>query len=420
MQALGQHVIGDFFGCDRHLLDDAPYLERALLGVARDLGATAINATFHHFSPIGVSGVVVIQESHLAIHTWPEGGYAAVDLFTCGDHIDPQAAIPALQEVLRAGRAQQRLLPRGRLDELPPLPPLDAASTNSVPPLRLTRDHWFTARHEHLALSLKLIGSRLHWQDSTRQRIEVYESAAYGRFLALDGRIVISERDERGYHELLVHTVAQVQTRLRRAVVLGGGDGGAVRELLRYPNLQEIVVVEWDERLPAVVQRFFPSLGRGLRDPRVSWVTAEAQQWLPRTAAAWADVVVVDLPGEWGQWAEVQRNTWLAGLTRILAPHGCVVMAGPSPRQEKQAFRGWWQAWNNHFVDSDLALLHLPTYPGGQMSLMLGAQQAMDFQQVGALPTWAADCQVYNEALHRAAFALPNDIRRMLATQAAS
>ena len=89
MNALGRHILVEFNGCCPEILNDVAVIEEAMVEGARKAGATVIQSTFHHFSPFGVSGVVVIQESHLAIHTWPEYQYAAVDLFTCGETVDP-------------------------------------------------------------------------------------------------------------------------------------------------------------------------------------------------------------------------------------------------------------------------------------------------------------------------------------------
>ncbi|MEO1069555.1 MAG: adenosylmethionine decarboxylase, partial [Cyanobacteria bacterium J06638_6] len=79
MKSLGRHILVEFFGCSADILNDVPLIESSMVGAAADAGATVISSVFHHFSPFGVSGVVVIQESHLAIHTWPEYRYAAVD-----------------------------------------------------------------------------------------------------------------------------------------------------------------------------------------------------------------------------------------------------------------------------------------------------------------------------------------------------
>ncbi len=89
MHALGRHILAEIYGCKEEILNDVEMVEKILVNAALDAGAEVREVVFHKFSPQGVSGVVVISESHLAIHTWPELGYAAVDVFTCGDRVDP-------------------------------------------------------------------------------------------------------------------------------------------------------------------------------------------------------------------------------------------------------------------------------------------------------------------------------------------
>ncbi|HHY93655.1 MAG TPA: S-adenosylmethionine decarboxylase proenzyme [Firmicutes bacterium] len=92
MHALGRHVLAEVYGCDEDIINDVQAVERILVRAAREAGAEVRETAFHKFSPQGVSGVVVISESHLAVHTWPELGYAAVDVFTCGERVDPWLA----------------------------------------------------------------------------------------------------------------------------------------------------------------------------------------------------------------------------------------------------------------------------------------------------------------------------------------
>ena len=91
-QGLGRHVLAELFGCRTDLLNDVDAIRRVMLDAAKIAGAEVVGEFFHQFSPHGVSGVVVISESHLAIHTWPEHGYAAADVFTCGTRVDPHVA----------------------------------------------------------------------------------------------------------------------------------------------------------------------------------------------------------------------------------------------------------------------------------------------------------------------------------------
>lgn len=113
---LGRHLLVEFYDCDAKTLDDVSGIEKHMNDAARACGATIVQSTFHRFEPWGVSGVVVISESHLAIHTWPEYGYASVDLYTCGDEIDPMAAYEHLRLMLGAQEAEMQLLKRGNLD----------------------------------------------------------------------------------------------------------------------------------------------------------------------------------------------------------------------------------------------------------------------------------------------------------------
>jgi len=112
MKVLGRHLIVELADCDRAVLDDPRRLQTHLEEAVRRSGATMVKAVFHRYNPQGVSGVIVIAESHVSLHTWPEYGYAAVDFFTCGD-VDPYRAHEYLRQALGAASAQVRELTRG-------------------------------------------------------------------------------------------------------------------------------------------------------------------------------------------------------------------------------------------------------------------------------------------------------------------
>ncbi len=116
--ALSKHLLVDLYGCPADLLNDVTALETVMIEAAQRAGATVINSMFHHFSPFGVSGVVVIQESHLTIHTWPEQGFAAIDLFTCGTQTKPRRALTHLKRALQSTQIEVRQFRRGQGDAL--------------------------------------------------------------------------------------------------------------------------------------------------------------------------------------------------------------------------------------------------------------------------------------------------------------
>ncbi len=111
---LGRHILAEVHGCSFDILNDADKVERIMVRAALEAGAEVREAVFHRFSPQGVSGVVVISESHLAIHTWPELGYAAVDVFTCGDTVNPWDACNYLLEMFGATSSDCKEISRGQ------------------------------------------------------------------------------------------------------------------------------------------------------------------------------------------------------------------------------------------------------------------------------------------------------------------
>jgi len=113
---LGRHILAEFFDCTPNILNNLKLIEEFMTNAAVECGATVVQKCFHMFNPYGVSGVVIIAESHLAIHTWPELGYAAVDLFTCGESCDPKIAYEYLKESFGAGTASFSELKRGLID----------------------------------------------------------------------------------------------------------------------------------------------------------------------------------------------------------------------------------------------------------------------------------------------------------------
>lgn len=114
MNYLGKHLLLEFYDCPAALLSDPELIAQVLEAAAIAMKATVVSSNFHHFSPLGVSGVVIIQESHLTIHTWPEYGYAAVDVFTCGE-IEMEKGVVFLREKLGAERMEKKMIQRGFL-----------------------------------------------------------------------------------------------------------------------------------------------------------------------------------------------------------------------------------------------------------------------------------------------------------------
>jgi S-adenosylmethionine decarboxylase len=113
MMALGKHILAEYKLCDSLILNDIQKIENLLLNAAKEAETFVLGSSFHRFEPHGVSGVVVISESHLSIHTWPEFSYAAVDIFTCGDDVNPEASFEFLKQGLNSNDASFKTIMRG-------------------------------------------------------------------------------------------------------------------------------------------------------------------------------------------------------------------------------------------------------------------------------------------------------------------
>jgi len=116
MNALGRHILAEYYGCDVHILNDLELLQNYMREAVIESGATIIDSTFHKFNPHGISGVIVIAESHMALHTWPEYGYAAIDFFTCGDRVDPSKAFGYINNRLKPQKYSSKVLMRGLIE----------------------------------------------------------------------------------------------------------------------------------------------------------------------------------------------------------------------------------------------------------------------------------------------------------------
>lgn len=118
IEQLGRHIMVEYYNCDKEILNNYEKIEKYMVQAAKEAKATIVTSTFHMFNPWGVSGAVIIQESHLTIHTWPEYNYAAVDLFTCGEEINPWDAFEYLERKLRAEKTDYTEMSRGIVDRI--------------------------------------------------------------------------------------------------------------------------------------------------------------------------------------------------------------------------------------------------------------------------------------------------------------
>ena len=423
--SLGRHVLVEFFGCSPEILNDVVAIEHAMLTAAEKAGATIINSTFHHFSPFGVSGVVVVQESHLAIHTWPEYGYAAVDIFTCGEPVDPWAAYHYLKKALEADSGAALEMHRGQLDILSKYPGWEL-SENGYPQQVLsptiTRNVWFTERHEYIAQSFRHRGDVVYRKQSDYQRIEIYDTYAYGKMMVLDGIVQTSEKDEFIYHEMIVHPAMQLLGEdAERILIVGGGDGGTVRELCRYTNVKHIDVVEIDQEVVEAARKYLPSISYALDDDRVHIHHADGIKFVHSADSEHYDLVIVDSSDPVGPSKGLFSTEFHRNIYRILENGGIMIAQSESPFFKPDLFIDFYDMLEDIYSEEKVFpyFVFIPTYPTGMWSFAMAikgdrhpikdfdAEKARQFVDEHRL-------RYYNSEIHTAAFAMPNFVKEML------
>lgn len=422
--ALGRHILVEFFGCSSSILNDVIIIEKSMVDAAKAAEATVINSTFHHFSPYGVSGVVVIQESHLAIHAWPEYQYAAVDIFTCGTEVDPWIAYDFLKKAFEAShgsameinRGQKELLQRVNVDYLIQ----DRAEAEDLLDPQFKRDVWFTDKDENIALSLRY-SELLYSAQSPYQRVRVLDSYAYGKTLAIDDMVMVTEKDEFVYHEMIAHVPMFLHPKVKRALVIGGGDGGTVRELLRHEGIEEVIMVEIDEKVVEASKLHLPQLSCAFDDPKLRLHIQDGIEYVHQCPSEIFDLVIVDGSDPEGPSEGLFSASFYKQIHRILKPDGLLNLQSEGPLFNTAAFLDLNTCLVDVFGLESVAcyLAYISTYPTGMWSFT-SARKGLplkfnDFNLAdAAIFSEKHQLQYYTPEVHYAAFALPPFVRNMI------
>ncbi len=269
---------------------------------------------------------------------------------------------------------------------------------------------WFTEEStDHLRLSLRLEGELLR-KETPYQSILVADTAEYGRMMVLDGAIQVTERDEFFYHEMMVHVALCSHPDPRRVLIVGGGDGGSLREVVRHGSVEKAVLVDIDEEVIKASREFFPSLSSAMDDPRAEILSMDAMVYMKDHRGEF-DVVIVDatdpvdmaaglfrLPFYRDVWDAMGEGGFMA--THIESPVTDAAVAVPAYRAMKEVFPGVYPY-----------LGFMPTYPSGMWLYALGSKGHDPSSPVREAP---GGLRYYSPAVHRASFALPPFLIEML------
>lgn len=276
---------------------------------------------------------------------------------------------------------------------------------------------WFSDFHtDNVSLSVK-VERQLVGVDTDYQRIDVFESEEFGRFISSDGSIVFSEKDEFTYDEMIVHVPMAVHPHVEKVLVIGGGDGGVARELAHYPEIKQIDVVEPDEMFVQVCKEYFPENAVGLEDERVTIYNRDGLRFL-RNKCDIYDLIINDAIDPLGHTAGLFTKEFYGNCYRALREDGIMVYQHGSPfyDEDEETCRAMHRKASHSFPISRVYQAHIPTCSSGYWLFGFVSKKYHPLRDLNEarwnernIKTW-----YYTTNLHKGAFMLPKYVEDML------
>lgn len=278
-------------------------------------------------------------------------------------------------------------------------------------------DLWFTENHtENVRFSIK-VDKQLYTEQSEFQRIDIFDSEEFGRVLALDGYVMLTEKDEFMYHEMIVHVPMCVHPNPRKILVIGGGDGGTVRELVKYSSVESVDLVEIDEDVVTACKEYLPQTAGMLEDPRVNTHFEDGLKFIRHHENEY-DLIIVDSTDPFGPGEGLFTREFYGNCYKALTDDGIMVNQHESPFYANDAYamqRAHKQIVNS-FPIARVYQAHIPTYPSGHWLFGFASKKYHPYHDVD-FEKWkklGLKLKYYNTNLHSASFALPTYVEELL------
>ena len=278
-------------------------------------------------------------------------------------------------------------------------------------------EFWFSeAQTPNVKLSIR-VDKQLYSGQSEFQRIDVFESPEFGRFLTLDGYMMLTEKDEFIYHEMITHVPMAVHPCVRRVLVIGAGDGGVIRELTRYPEIESIDMVEIDPQVVEVCREYLPQTACKLDDPRVHIHYEDGLKYIRRFENEY-DLIIVDSTDPFGPGEGLFTREFYGNCYKALREDGIMVNQHESPFYDEDAVA--CQRAHKRIVESfpisRVYQAHIPTYPSGHWLFGFASKKYHPLKDLneGRWNARGLACKYYTTTLHRGAFYIPAYVEELL------
>lgn len=271
---------------------------------------------------------------------------------------------------------------------------------------------WFSElQTPSLAISCRTKAT-LHREKTEYQELMVIDTDAFGRMLLLDGVIQTSIKDEFVYHEMITHVALNTLKNPKRALVVGGGDGGSIREILKHKSIEKATLVEIDRRVVEVCKEYLPEIAVGLQDPRVEIIFEDGIKHVKEHKNTY-DLIVVDSTDPIGPAVGLFTKEFYASVFEALTDEGMFVAQTESPFFNAELIKRVLNDVRDIFPIGKIFLAYIPTYPGGCWSFTVGSKK-YDPEQVDISTFPELDTKYYSPEMHKAAFVLPPFVKEFL------
>lgn len=272
---------------------------------------------------------------------------------------------------------------------------------------------WIYEKHtENYGVSWK-ITNILYQEKSAFQEITVADSEQWGRMLLLDGIVQTSEKDEFMYHEMITQVAMHSHPNVKKVLVIGGGDGGTLTQIVKHAEVEQIDLVDIDSKVIDTCQKYFPCFQSGFSDPRAHIIVQDGIEYLQKTDKKY-DLIIVDSSDPTGPAIGLYTESFYASAFHALENDGMMVTQSESPLFYNDIFISIYRNISSVFGDAYIYMGTVPTYISGPWTFTIGSKKydPSNYINSRAIPE---DLQYYNQAVHQAAFVLPQYILRQLA-----
>lgn len=282
------------------------------------------------------------------------------------------------------------------------------------------REFWLSDQDKNQALSLRYTGNLLFEKNSRFQNIKVIDTYAYGKSLIIDNMIMCTEKDEKHYHEMISHPAILAHGKIKNVLVIGGGDGATVREVLKHENIKKVILVEIDENVVEASKLHLPSLSCSFNHPKLELVIEDGVKYIKNITTESYDLIIVDSYDPVGPAKRLFSVDFLRHCRQALTSNGLLVTQGESPFFGQTTFVSLSKCLKKIFGEKKVKtlLFHIPTYPTGVWCFYVASKGKINPAKVNskkiALFEQNNELDYYNHEVHKAAFALPNYMKKLL------